>query len=117
MNRETENNDAIKRSVNDRIWSFVRVEFATIRHRKWCNMLCACLELGMGSPCSPVYTVTDPNGMNECFSKKLLQCAVIFDMDESDHGSVDFHTRWPLPSEFAQFQGGNPLQYNNAIPQ
>src|SRR5690242_5403128 len=93
MNRETENNDAIKRSVNDRIWSFVRVEFATIRHRKWCNMLCACLELAMGSPCSPVYTVTDPNGMNECFSEKLLQYAVIFDIDESDHG----FSRFPHP--------------------
>jgi hypothetical protein len=80
-------------------------------------MLCACLELGMGSPCSPVYTVTDPNGMNECFSENFFNVPLFSILTGAIMDSVDFHTRWPLPSEFAQFHGESPLQYDNAIPQ
>src|SRR5690349_14080134 len=68
-------------------------------------------------PAHPSITVTDPNGMNECFSENFFNVPLFSILTGAIMDSVDFHTRWPLPSEFAQFHGGNPLQYNNAIPQ
>jgi hypothetical protein len=55
--------------------------------------------------------------MNECLAKNSFNVPLFSILTRAIMDSVDFHTRWPLPSEFAQFHGGNPLQYNNAIPQ
>jgi hypothetical protein len=55
--------------------------------------------------------------MNECFSENFFNVPLFSILTGAIMDSVDFHTRWPLPSEFAQFHGESPLQYDNAIPQ